>query len=128
MQISNNYQIKYNYQPNFKSLNFYKSKPDVKKVLQERIPAEELKSFYKRLQESPVSTTLGLADGIGDRLDATVYYKHPDMKIDSAEKIDYLAENKFLNILNFCPRKFMNRVLMTVESTEETFQIGRYAK
>lgn len=125
MQVNNNYQI------NFQGLKFNaKYNPsvekEVKEILYKKLPQNEVDSFFSTLKKSPVETTLGVADGKHfDRLDAMVSYKHPNAK---TEEFSYIEENLFKNMFNFKPRSFINKVLLKVESLEETYQIGRYAQ
>ena len=128
MQINNN-----NNQQNFRSLAYAcenVSKKEIKKVLASRIKPKELDMFIKRLEESPVKTTLGIVDGKGfDRLDAHLYYESPAHKNpDLREMFAYIEERKIFNIFNFKPKNFMNKVLSELNTIEETYQIGRYAK
>ena len=125
MQISNNYQI------NFQGLKFKaKYNPtvenEVKEILYKKLPQKEVDSFFSILKKSPVETTLGIADGKPfDRLDAMISYQKPNAK---NEEFSYIEENWLKNFLNIKPRNFVNKVLLKVESLEETYQIGRYAK
>ena len=125
MQVNNNCQI------SFQGLRFHTKynasvEKEVKEVLYKKLPQNEVDSFFSILKKSPVETTLGVADGKEyDRLDAIISYKHPNAK---DENFTYIEENKFKNMLNFKPRSFIHKVLMKVESLEETYQIGRYAK
>ena len=125
-------QVSANYQPSFKGLDFtYKfnasMEEKVKDTLYKRLPKTEVEKFFSVLEKSPVKTTLGIADvGAFDRLDATVYYKKDFGKEE--ELCNYVAEGKIRNLFNIKPRKFIKKVLLAVETIEETFQIGRYAK
>lgn len=125
MQVNNNCQI------NFQGLKFnakYNAsvEKEVKNILYKKLPKEEVDSFFSILEKSPVETTLGVADGKRyDRLDAMVNYIHPNSK---NEEFSYIEEDWFKNLLKFKPRSFINKVLLKVESLEESYQIGRYAK
>ena len=125
MQVNNNYQI------NFQGLNFHTKynasvEKEVKGILYKKLPQEEVDSFFSILKKSPVETTLGLADSKPfDRLDAMITYKTPFAK---DEDFSYIEEGRVRNLLNFKPRNFIHKVLMKVESLEETYQIGRYAQ
>ena len=128
MQINNN-----NNQLNFRSLAYAcenVSKNEIKKVLESRIKPQELDEFIKRLEDSPVTTTLGLADGTGfNRLDAHLHYVSPIQKNPKfREAFSYIAEKKRFNLFNFRPRNFVNKVLSELNTIEETYQIGKYAK
>ena len=125
MQITNNYQL------NFQGLKFNaKYNPsiekEVKDILYKRLPKGEVDSFFYSLSKSTVETILGVADGKhNDRLDAMVSYKYSKTM---PEDFSYIEEDWLKNLLNFKPRSFINKVLLKVESLEETYQIGRYAK
>ena len=124
MQVNNNYQI------NFQGLKFHTKynasvEKEVKEILYKKLPQEEVDSFFSILKKSPVETILGLADSKPfDRLDAMITYKHPCAK---EENFTYIEEGWLRNLLKFKPRNFIHKVLLKVESLEETYQIGRYA-
>lgn len=128
MQINNNIN-----QPNFQSLAYScenATKAEIKKVLESRVKPQELEEFINRLEKSPVKTILGLADGKGyDRLDAHLSYESPAHKDPKFQKFfAYVEEKKFFNLFNFRPKGFMNRVLANLNTIEETYGIGNYAK
>lgn len=123
-------QVNNNYQPSFRSLLYYTKQghsveKNVKDILYKKLPTKEVDSFLKTLKKSPVETILGIVDAEPlNRLNAIVSYKHPNSNLKSYE---YIEEGTIRNLLNFKPYKFIHDVLMNVESTEETYQIGRYA-
>ena len=129
MQVNNTN----NYQPSFGILCFEQNaKKSAEKILKERMSAKELDSFFKAFEESPVKVTFGLADGFADRLDATIDYQSNIRSRRSPsgmlKSFSYISENRFLNLFNFKPKKFLQKTLLEVRTIEETFQIGKYAE
>jgi len=125
MQVNNNYQV------NFQGLKFNNAlnksvEKEVKDSLYKRLPKEEVDSFLSRLEKSPVETILSLADDKPvERLQANIHYKHPNFK---TEENEFIEEGKLRFMFNRKPYNFIHRVLLKLESLEETYLIGRYAK
>lgn len=125
MQINNSNQL------NFKSVAYETNlKSEIQEILKKRIKPKKLASFMDRLEKSPVEATFGLADGSGyDRLDIQLYYKSPYITNPKHSKaFVYIEEKKRFNFFHFRPSIFMNKILSKLNTIEETYQIGQYAK
>ena len=123
MEITNNYQ------PNFKSIKYTSS---LKKalsdgVLNKKSVLNQIKNFEKNYKDSPVTAVIGLADGVGERLDVQVFYGKPGTKMHD-RTFAYMTEGFWKHTFGFSPKGFFNKVALKIESIEETYQIGRYAK
>lgn len=119
MQITNN-------NLNFKGVSYYCPVEKVQKTIQSRMPKDLLEKYMKEFETSQVKVTFGLADEVGDRLDALVSYKDPLNSENGLCK--YIEEKRHFNILDLPPKKFFKSVLAALDSFEVKFDLGKIKK
>ena len=119
MQITNN-------NLNFKGVSYYCPVEKVKETITTRMPNDLLTKYMKEFETSQVKVTFGLADEVGNRLDATIAYKDPLNPDNSL--FQYIEEKRRLNLFNFAPKKFFKQVLAAVDSFEMKFDLGKINK
>ena len=123
MEITNNYQ------PNFKGVKYTSrlKKAILAGTLNQKTVLKQIENFKKHYDVSPVTAIVGLADGVGKRLDAQVFYGKPGTEMHD-RTFAYMTEGFWKHTLGFSPKGFFNKVALKMESIEETYRIGRYAK
>lgn len=115
-------QINNNYQPSFGKVIFHKQLSIA--IAEGKISAkrlEQIRKFQEHYDSSDINVILGLAnaDRQMQRLDAQVFYRKPNGKID--DYFSYKSENLLSYALGFSPKKFLNKVGEEVRLIAESF-------